>query len=415
MTKRKLLWIGQVLTETGYSRVSENILAYLADDWDIAVLGIAYDGEPHEKPYRIYRADARNDVWGVNRVHEIITRERPDVVAMVMEPWNLLPFIQQIRVTMRNAVKLVSYVIVDGENMKPVHAEWLAQSDICVFPTAFALEQAKLAGFNGKWYQIPHGVDVTIYQPSNQQRARQRIGLGNILEPDAFVFGNVNENQPRKRLDLTIEAWARWWKSAGKPANAYLYIHANKNSPVGWDLGQLANVHDIRGRIVAPAEDVRYGEASMRYVYNAIDVQFSTTMGEGFGLTSLEGMACGVPQIVPLNSALQEWAAPGALTYPAARALFSPQQQNVKMHEPYVDSLVMALNALWADHDLRQITARLGRQLALQEQFRWSMVAGGFHAALEDALQSGGVTKEFLVEKPLTGPSGVGIPAKAAD
>jgi glycosyltransferase involved in cell wall biosynthesis len=407
--KRKLLWIGHVLSETGFSRVTENSLAYLADDWDIAVLGVGFDGDPHDKPYRIYRADRFGDRYGVNRVHQIIAREAAPVVVILMEPWNAMAYIQTIRSAMRNSVKIVGIIVVDGENMKPQHAEWLSQLDCCVFPTEFALKQAKNAGFNGSWYVVPHGVDPIMYQPVNKQRARSQIGLGNILGKDAFVFGNVNENQPRKRLDLTIEAWARWWKEEGQPKNAYLYIHANKNSPVGWDLGQLATSFGIRGRIVAPAEDIRYGEASMKYVYNALDVQYTTTLGEGWGMTSHEGMACGVPQIVPATAALGEWAKDAAICVRPGRPFYSSSQQNVRGYEPNMDDLHDALKVMWRSETVRKTFGKLGRELVLGEAFRWSTVADGFNQAIDVALNGRGVSKTFTTEVSLAGPSGEGL------
>lgn len=411
--KRRLLWVGHVLTETGYSRVSENLLPYFLKDWDVAVLGVGYDGDPHGKPYRIYRADRRGDPWGVNRLHEVIVQERPSVICLIGEPWTLMAQIQEIRIRMRNAVKIVGYCVVDGENMKAEHAEWLTQLDVCIFPTQFALDQAKQAEYNGYWFIVPHGLDPTVYKPCNQQRARQIIGLGNVLGPDAFVFGNVNENQPRKRIDLTVAAWSRWFFARGKPANAYLYIHANKNSPVGWDLGQMAKHHGIRGHIVAPAEDVRYGEASMKYVYNALNVQFTTSMGEGWGFTTMEGMACGVPQLVPTIAALGEWTAGVALPVDVdrTRPLMTNQQQNVLMYAPTVDSVAAALDVLWSDPQLRERLGQAGRRLVLGGEFRWSHVAAGFEAAFQDAMEAGGVSKEFLVEESLAGPSGGEIKA----
>lgn len=409
MTKRRLLWVGQVLTETGYARVSENILPYLQDEWEVAVMGIGYDGDPHGKPYRIYRADRLGDDWGINRIHELIVRERPDMICLIMEPWNLMSFIQEIRVRCRDAVKIAAYCLVDGENMKPQHAEWLTQADVTIFPTNFALDEAKKAGFNGMWYLVPHGVNPVLYQPCNQDRARRQIGLRNILAEDAFVFGNVNENQPRKRLDLTIEAFARFYHQHNEPSNAYLYLHANKRSPVGWDLGQLATEMGVRGRIVAPAQDVRYGESSMKYVYNALNVQLTTSMGEGWGCTTMEGMACGIAQIVPKTAALGEWAWPVSIGYNRHRAVYSGNQQNVRLYEPDVDQLVNCMSLAWQRPELVQSMGQRGRQFVLCDEFRWSMVAAGFHTAFEDALQKDGPAKTFLVEAAPQGPTGTGV------
>jgi D-inositol-3-phosphate glycosyltransferase len=407
--KKKLLWVGQVLTESGYARISENVLPYLAKDYDVSVLGIGYDGDPYtDRPYRIWRADRFGDPWGVNRIHQVMVQERPDITCIVMEPWNLMAFIQEIRRTMKNAVRVCSYCVVDGENMKPAHAEWLAQYDITAFATAFGMNVAKAAGFNGYWYLLPHGLNPTMYQPVDRQRARRMIGLRNVLDEHAFIIGNVNENAPRKRMDLTIAAWAGWWKAAGKPRNAYLYLHCSKNSPVGWDIGQLAKHHGIKGRVVAPADDIRYGEHQMKYVYNAMDLQFTTSVGEGWGFTTMEGMACGVPQIVPNHSALSEWPDGGALVVGKGRPVYAAQQQNVLQYEPDMNELAAQLTLLAQDYRLRDQLGRAGRALVLRDEFRWSHIAAGFNAMFEQAMEGPRVEKEFITEPVLSGPSGTG-------
>jgi glycosyltransferase involved in cell wall biosynthesis len=40
--------------------------------------------------------------------------------------------------------------------------------------------------------------------------------------------------------------------------------------------------------------------------YNCADILFSSTLGEGFGLSSIEGMMCGVPVVFPNNTVLPE-------------------------------------------------------------------------------------------------------------
>src|SRR4030095_6152956 len=63
--------------------------------------------------------------------------------------------------------------------------------------------------------------------------------------------------------------------------------------------------------------------AQLPLIYSALDVQVTTTLGEGWGLTTMEGMACGTPQIVPDWAALGEWATP-ALKVPCSLQLAHP-------------------------------------------------------------------------------------------
>jgi D-inositol-3-phosphate glycosyltransferase len=410
--KPRLLWVGHAGTlETGFGRISDNVLHYLAEAWDVSVLGIGYNGDPHDKPYRIYPASLGagqgGDPWGLHRLKELVVRERTDLILIAMEPWNIVPYVQELRVHLKNAVKIAAYCVVDGENMKRDHAKWLSQLDMTIFPTTFAMNQARTAGFTGRWWQLPHGVDPQVFQPCDRLRARQMIGIGQLLEPDSFVVGNVNMNQPRKRIDLTLQAWAEWWHGAMRPPNAFIYLHTNKHSEVGWDLGNLAQAFGIKGRVIVPTEDFHITEQRMKYVYNSLDVQVTTTCGEGWGLTTLEGMACGVPQIVPNFAALGEWVDyDAAIKVEAPAETFMANQQNVRRYAPQPADVAAAIQKLWNEPDLRAKLGRAGRQLAME--YAWPIIAKGFHLACLEGMESRGVEGKHVIEGA-RGPSGATV------
>ncbi len=428
VTKPKLLWIGACGIQTGFARVTHNILSHLVRTWDVSCLGIGYNGDPHKFPWDIYPAQTNEmgDAWGLYRVNEVVNYVKPDVIAILLEPWNMEKFIQNIRYNYGNTIKLLGYCVVDGENMKTQHVYWMDQMDVTVFTCKFGFEQARVAGFKSrKYYIIPHGVDPRVYQPCNRQFARRQIGLNAIVPDGAFIFGNVNMNQPRKRLDISVAAFSKWWHAAGRPDDAYLYLHTDKGSQIGHDVGQLSLYYDVKGRVALTAETFKIQEERMHYIYNTIDVQLSTSAGEGFGLTTLEGMACGIPQIIPQFSALGTtdeegapvrgqggWVEPGAAYH--VDVIDTPsvmgKQQNVVRFTPNVEQLVEAMDHLYRDKDERQEQAAHGRQLALSPQFRWSAIACQFDEALRRALGSVGRPATFLVDKQTggraSGPSG---------
>lgn len=403
---RRLLFYGHGNIESGFGRVSQNILSYLTKTWDVAQVAIGYNGDPHPWPWRMYPAGNEGDQWGLNRLEKIYQREKPDVFAIVMEPWNIMPFVQTLRAGLGSRVKIVAYAVVDGLNMKEEHAHWLQQCDVCIFPTEFAVEQAKAAGYYGYAYVIPHGVNPILYRPCDQQWARKQIGLGNLVDSDAFVFGNVNMNQPRKRIDISMEAFAKFLDLAGRPAEPLLHLHLRKNMEEGWDIGNLAKLFDIKGRVSVMAEELNTTEPNMKYVYNACDVMISTTAGEGFGLTTLEGMACGVPQIIPDFAALGEWAKTGAVTVEAKERQIFHKQQNIVRYVPKAEDMAEAMLEMYRNKELRKQVGRMGRKLALTDIFRWSTIAVGFDEALTKAINAEGKTGKFMVQAEAAGPSG---------
>ena len=74
---------------------------------------------------------------------------------------------------------------------------------------------------------IPHGVDVEVFRPLGAGRdVRRQLFAGRAdareLE-EAFIVLNGNRPVARKRVDLTIEGFARF--ARGKPGNVRLYLH----------------------------------------------------------------------------------------------------------------------------------------------------------------------------------------------
>src|SRR4030042_4693883 len=103
---------------------------------------------------------------------------------------------------------------------------------------------------------------------------------------------------------------------------------------MGYDVRQLMRYYGFTKedkRLILAEPHIGHGveEEMLPSVYSSFDVQLTTTQGEGWGLTTMEGMACGVPQIVPDWSALGEWAREAALLVPCSTHAVTPNGVNV--------------------------------------------------------------------------------------
>ncbi len=92
MTKKpKLLWSGDIIAMTGFSRVTENILERICDDYEVVVLGNNYWGDPHplQEKYKIYPSSNRHQTepFGVQRFREIVEKEKPDLIFTINDIW----------------------------------------------------------------------------------------------------------------------------------------------------------------------------------------------------------------------------------------------------------------------------------------------------------------------------------------
>jgi glycosyltransferase involved in cell wall biosynthesis len=133
---------------------------------------------------------------------------------------------------------------------------------------------------------------------------------------------NLNRNQPRKRLDLMIIAWAEFVErhyqvNVEKKINKQDYkINKHTKRPIKLIIGTMMDGYwdimdvfenEIKFRNVPweyakstiegiPAPQ-QLSDRDINILYNACDVGINTADGEGYGLCGFEGMALGRPQI----------------------------------------------------------------------------------------------------------------------
>ena len=161
---------------------------------------------------------------------------------------------------------------------------------------------------------------------------------------------------------------------------------------IGVDIGDLARYYGIMDYVRTITTDTWYGlpREKMRHVYCASDVQITTTQGEGLGLTTLESMACGRPDIVPTWAALGEWA-DGAVQIPCSSTVIGPPYVNVLGGVVDKEPFVEALNRLYSDPRFYAQQQKAALACASRSEFDWEVIGAQFLGALEGVLAPLGV------------------------
>lgn len=386
--KPRLLWVGDAVSTSGFARCTHKTLDAFVDTWNVAVLGLNYQGDPHRYPYAIYPCWPGGDGFGVNRLPDLVERLKPDVVVVQNDPWN----IEQYRAVVPTTVPMMGAIAVDGKNCRGSELNGL---DLAIFWTRFALDEARAGGFTGAGAVVPLGVDLDIYQPTPRAEARQQLAFTDVVDPGSFVVGYVGRNQFRKRLDLLIAYFAEW-VSTRHVRDAHLFLYVGPTTDNAYDLPQLAKYYlpqsaekaKNRNRIIIYTPEAIYGmsERMMAGLYSCFDVMLATTQGEGWGLPMMEGMACGIPQIVPAWSGLAEWTEDAALHVPCPTTIATANRINTIGGVPDRVATINALDRLYQDRGLREELSRRGRALVERPCYRWSNIGAAFKAAVENRL-----------------------------
>lgn len=382
--KRRLLWVGDAVISSGFARATHRVLEHMTDDWEIEVIGINFLGEPHDYPYRIHPAisiQSPRDGFGLRRTAELGSSFAPDVIVVQNDPWNVSAYIDR-----AGGIPVVATMAVDGANMK--HAPSLNRLRHANFWTQYGLNEARRGGYTGPASVIPLGVDTdTFKRQENRLEMRREVFATRPEVHDGFIVGNLNRNQPRKRLDLTVRYFAEFVHQYKIP-DAYLYLHVAPTGDVGYDLKQLMTFFGLPNRLILVQPEMGMGisERGLVNTYAMFDAQVNTGQGEGWGLTTMEGMACEVPQIVGDWSALGEWPEDGVIKVACTSISVTPNNINVIGAIPDEEEFVRALHFLYSNRDAARKLGLRGRQVVSQPKFNWKNISLQFSEMLKAAI-----------------------------
>jgi glycosyltransferase involved in cell wall biosynthesis len=357
-------------------------------DYDVHVLGTTHDGSPYS------RTDFPYDIYPISfGVANVVTKVKPSVVVIQHDPWQVRGFMTQIG---RNggSVPIIATMPIDGKNCR---CDYLNGLDLAIWWTDFAVKESRIGGYEGPSTVIPLGVDTDVFKPLDRIASRRALGFPSEME-HAFVVGYIARNQPRKRMDLAVHHFASWVKER-QISNAYLYLQTAATGEAAYDVDELMRYERLSNRLIHVDQGYRqvHSEAKMAVTYNALDVFWSTTQGEGFGLPALEAMACGTPCILPNWSAYGDWAAPAAHlvrvgdvsgTINSARPV-SGTKVAIYGAVPDRQADIAALDLLYQDAAYRDNLIDRSLTLAADPRYRWQTIGTSFREAVRRVLTDG--------------------------
>ena len=315
---KKVLWYGEYLNPTGFAQVTKSLVGYLKNDLDITVLDwqkrladnidnpmvpVDFDG------IKLLGCLGEKDAEAALQM-QFMNIHKYDCVFIINDVWNI-DFTLQILKFREYKGKVICYFPVDARVHDP---EWYANFDIvtrAVTYTEFARKVVLQAAphIESKLSILPHGADPkTFYEITDQSKSEIRESLfGSDAYNDKFIFLNANRNQPRKRLDITMEAFSYAAKNAD---DMRLYMHCG-NTDKSMHIQKLAKRFGIEEKLIMSGDRNHHGmmkvsTSDLNRIYNACDVGVNSGMGEGWGLFNTEMGALGKLQIVPASSASQE-------------------------------------------------------------------------------------------------------------
>lgn len=252
---------------------------------------------------------AVNTFFGSDMIAAHAEEQKCDVVITFKDPYVFGPQIHQL------PVPWIPLVPVDTINLSDTNRDVLAGAFRCISPSRAGVEVLQKEGFDVTF--IPHGIDLDIFKPGSMRTAREHLHL----PQDAFVglFIGDNRTRPsRKNIDGILNAWSLFRQ---KRPDSVLMLHTDLSSDRGGvDLDQYLRMLNIPEGAYRASNPYVYAmgfkSSHLATLYQASNVVIGPSLGEGFGITTIEAQACGTPVITTAVTAMTEHTSYGVAIQP---------------------------------------------------------------------------------------------------
>lgn len=381
--KARILWCSDLITPTGFSRVAHSIIKFIESDYDIVGVGVNYHGDPHNYKFPTFPASisTAKGPYGENRVVDLLNGQDFDILYIINDSWVINRYLQAIKAQVTKPLpKIVVYFPVDSTEHDP---EWYANFDIvaqAVVYNKFAQWVVKDTNPVLDTRIIPHGVDTEVFYKTHPTRLEAKTEffapyadkIGDLT--NSFIVLNANRNQPRKRLDVTMQGFAKFAKN--KPEDVKIYMHCGiVDQAINVD--KLATRYGIASRLIVSSSAIgvqKVTDSRLNDIYNVCDVGINTSMGEGWGLTNIEHAVTGAVQLVPNHSACREqYLGCGLLMNTYGEFMFDNSQSVGKLVSS--DEVANKLEYLYRNPKERERLAQLGYEKFTSEEYSWKQIA----------------------------------------
>jgi len=387
MNKIRLMFMSDTPTiPTGFGRVGKSIAKFLSkDDYDISWLGVNYRGDPHSLPFRIYPPGGFDDPYGFTRLMEVLEKEQPQVIWILNDAWvqrHYLGILNEAleKKLLKTVPKIVTYTPVDARFHDP---DWYVNFHIVDAPVAYTQFGRReiisaCPELEEKIRIIPHGIDTENFYKltATKEEAKQNY-FRSMDITQSMIFLSAQRNQPRKRLDILMEAYAIF--SRGKP-DVFLYMHCGLTDE-SMDISKLASRYGIgdEGTNKLLLSNLLTGtqripDKRLNEIYNFCDVGLNSSVGEGWGLPNMEHAMTGAPQIVPNHSALTEiWSDCGLLVPTSSRVTLDDVMTIGEVITPV--ALAEKMEEIYQNKTLYDLLAKKALEKFSVPEYQWENIS----------------------------------------
>ena len=298
---------------------------------------LSFGGAIKHNKYEPQKTEEWGDDWLIwpvdgygtqDQLRAIIHQQRPDMLWFMTDP-RFYGWLWQIENEVRAQMPMVYYHVWDNYPYPTFNKINYSSNDhiACISKVTYDIVKTVAPGVDVSY--IPHAVDTEIFKSHPDEDIKQFRADKLKGHQDKFLLFWNNRNARRKQSGSLIFWFNDFLNKVGRD-KATLIMHTDPKDVHGQDLEAI--IHELGmsdGEVLFSKEKV--DAANLAIVYNMVDCTINISDAEGFGLSTLESMACGTPIIATITGGLQDQLTDGEDWYgigiePASKAIIGSQE-----------------------------------------------------------------------------------------
>ena len=268
-------------------------------------------GAMRHKDYTPVKTDEWGDEWVIfpvdgygspDVIRSLIRNFKPDILWFMTDP-RFFGWLWEMEDEVRPLIPLVYYHVWDNYPYPTFNKDYYDSCDVIATISKVTDDIVKTVSPEIESHYIPHSVNMEVFKPLDKDEvAKVRADAG--IKPDQKLFFWNNRNARRKQSGSLVFWFKEFLDKVGHD-KAVLIMHTDPKDEAGQDLESLAHFNQLTdGQFRLSTTKVPPEQLAM--MYNMADCTVNIADAEGFGLSSLESLACGTPVINTMTGGLQE-------------------------------------------------------------------------------------------------------------
>ena len=298
-------------------------------------------GAIKHEDYRLVKTEQWGDDWLIqpidgygtpDMIRSIIRNEKPCMLWFMTDPrfWGWL---WQMEDEIRPLVPMVYYHVWDNFPAPIYNKPWYESTDsiACISKVTEQVVNEVVPDHKDICY-LPHTVDTEVFQKLDDKEIQERkengfSALDNVKDRVVFFWNNRNA---RRKQSGSLIYWFKAFLDEVGHDKATLLMHTDPKDVHGQDLEYI--IHHLGlddGQVFLSRQKI--GPEELAIMYNIADCTISVSDAEGFGLATLESLACETPIVVTMTGGLQEQVTDGENWFgiglePTSKAIIGSQE-----------------------------------------------------------------------------------------